>query len=104
MEYKGYRGAVEFDEESGVFVGRVIGLRDVVTFQGESVSELTKAFRDSVDDYLEFCSSRGESPEKPFSGQFVVRLNPELHRDLSIAAQIAKMSLNSFVESVLESA
>ena len=80
MKYKGYTGVVEFDEESGSLYGRVIGLRDVITFQGESVAEVTQAFRDSVDDYLEFCAKRGRTPEKPYSGQFVLRIDPGLHR------------------------
>jgi predicted HicB family RNase H-like nuclease len=63
MKYKGYTGLVELEEGSDVLFGRVIGLRDVITFQGESVAEVTRAFHDSVDDYLEFCAERGESPE-----------------------------------------
>ena len=62
MEYKGYFGGVVFDAENNVFHGEVVGVRDVITFQGKSVSELRRAFRDSVDDYLEFCRQRGESP------------------------------------------
>ena len=87
MEYKGYTGTIEPDEESGVLFGRVIGLRDVITFQGDTVPELIKAFQDSVDDYLAFCAERNESPEKTYSGQFVLRLNPELHRELARLAR-----------------
>jgi predicted HicB family RNase H-like nuclease len=101
MKYKGYTGIAEFDEDSGVIFGHVIGLRDVITFQGESVTEVTQAFRESVDDYLEFCESRGESPEKPFSGQFVVRIDPATHRALSHAAELEGASLNSLVETIL---
>jgi predicted HicB family RNase H-like nuclease len=68
MEYKGYIGQVAFDDEASIFHGKVINTRDVITFQGKSVAELKKAFRDSVDDYLAFCSERGEEPDKPFSG------------------------------------
>ena len=56
MKYKGYTGIAEFDDEAGIIFGRVAGLRDVITFQGESVAEVTRAFHDSVDDYLEFCA------------------------------------------------
>ena len=63
--YKGYRGCAEFDEEAGVFHGEVLNTRDVITFEGQSVEELRKAFRESVDDYLEFCATLGEQPEKP---------------------------------------
>ena len=65
MEYKGYFAKVEFDDETDIFHGEVINLRDVVTFQGQTVDELHQAFRDSIDDYLEFCAERGEEPEKP---------------------------------------
>jgi predicted HicB family RNase H-like nuclease len=102
MRYKGYTGVVEFDEESGVLFGRVIGLRDYITFQGDSVAEVTLAFRESVDVYLELCAERGESPEKPFSGQFILRINSQLHRALSNAAEELGKSLNSLIESHLE--
>ena len=62
MDYKGYVGRVEYDDEAGIFHGEVINTRDVITFQGETVEELRKAFRDSVDDYLAFCAERGEEP------------------------------------------
>jgi predicted HicB family RNase H-like nuclease len=74
MTYKGYEGTVKFDEEAHLFHGEVINTRDVITFQRSRVDELEKAFRDSIDDYLEFCASRGEEPEKPFSGKFMVRV------------------------------
>jgi len=73
MTYKGYEGKVEFDEEANIFTGEVINTKDVITFQGKSVQELNRAFKESVDDYLDFCQQRGENPEKPFSGTFVVR-------------------------------
>jgi predicted HicB family RNase H-like nuclease len=76
MTYKGYQAHVELDEQAGLFHGEVINTRDVITFQGSSVEELKQAFEDSVDDYLEFCKSRGEEPEKPFSGRFLVRVTP----------------------------
>jgi predicted HicB family RNase H-like nuclease len=102
MKYKGYTGLVELEEGSDVLFGRVIGLRDVITFQGESVAEVTRAFHDSVDDYLEFCAERGESPEKPYSGQFVLRLDPSLHRELANLAQAQSTSLNALIEDVLK--
>jgi predicted HicB family RNase H-like nuclease len=102
MKYKGYSATAEFDAEAGVFFGRVIGLRDVITFQGTSVAELTQAFHDSVNDYLEFCAERGEQPEKPYSGHFVVRITPELHRAAANWADAKNVSLNRAVESILE--
>ncbi|MCC6123922.1 MAG: type II toxin-antitoxin system HicB family antitoxin [Pirellulales bacterium] len=102
MEYKSYCGHVAFDDERGVFHGEVLGLRDVVTFQGKSVADLRKAFRESVDDYLEFCRDRGEDPEKPVSGRFVLRVSPELHRQLLLHAKRSGKSLNAWIVSQLE--
>ena len=103
MEYKGYIGKVEIDDEAGILHGEVINIRDVITFEGVTVDEVHKAFQESVDDYLEFCAQRGESPEKPFSGKFVVRLPADLHRKAYIEAKLADKSLNSWVTEVLQS-
>ena len=104
MEYKGYVGKVELDDEAAIFHGEVINTRDVITFQGESVSELTHAFHDSVDDYLAFCLERGEAPDKPFSGQFLTRIPPELHRQVNVAAVVSGKSLNGWVAEHLQAA
>lgn len=104
MEYKGYIGKVEIDEEAGILYGEVINIRDVITFEGTTVDEIQQAFRESVNDYLDFCAQRGESPEKPFSGKFVVRLPTELHRKAYIQARLEDKSLNSWVTEVLENA
>lgn len=104
MEYKGYFARVEFDDEANIFHGEVINLRDVITFEGESVDELRKAFTDSVEDYLEFCAERGEDPEKPYSGKFLVRVGPELHKTLVIQAHRNGMSLNTWVSDALNQA
>ena len=104
MSYKGYEAVVEFDEDADLFHGEVVNLRDVITFQGESVQELKRAFAESVDDYLAFCKERGEAPEKPFSGQFIVRTEPSLHRAMAATAKRAGLSLNRWVTSTLERA
>ena len=104
MEFKGYTAKVEFDDAAGIFHGEVLNLRDVITFQGETVQGLKQAFRDSVDDYLEFCTERGESPEKPYSGKFIVRVKPELHKLMAVLAQLSKKSLNAWVNAALTEA
>jgi predicted HicB family RNase H-like nuclease len=104
MHYKGYEAVIEFDEEAEVFHGEIINLRDVITFQGSSAQELKSAMADSVEDYLAFCAERGEEPEKPYSGQFVVRAEPTLHRALSAAARREGVSLNKWVTRTLERA
>ncbi|MFT5123438.1 MAG: putative HicB family RNase H-like nuclease [Candidatus Omnitrophota bacterium] len=101
MEYKRYVGQVEFDDDADIFHGEVINLRDVVTFQGSTVQELRKAFEESVDEYLEFCAERSGSPEKPYSGKFMVRVEPELHKMLAIGAKKERKSLNAWVHDTL---
>ncbi|WP_168120825.1 type II toxin-antitoxin system HicB family antitoxin [Paenibacillus sp. HB172176] len=97
LEYKGYVGKIEIDFDAQILHGEVMYLRDVITFQGVTTEEVQQAFRDSVDDYLEFCESEGEEPEKPFSGKFIVRLTAEQHRLVSIAALSAGSSINAWV-------
>jgi len=104
MEYKGYIAKVEFDDEAEIFHGEVINVRDVITFEGTSVAELRQAFQESVEDYLAFCAERGEEPEKPFSGKFSLRIEPELHRRITLRARLANKSLNSWVSETLEEA
>jgi predicted HicB family RNase H-like nuclease len=104
MEYKGYFAKVEFDDDDNIFHGEVINLRDVITFEGETVNDLRQAFKDSVDDYLQFCKNRGEQPEKPYSGKFVVRLEPELHKNITIEAHKKGKSLNVWVKDAISKA
>jgi predicted HicB family RNase H-like nuclease len=103
LDYRGYTGRVELDDEAGVFHGEVLDTRDVITFSGTSVEELEQAFRDSVDDYLEFCAERGEDPDRPFSGRLMVRLPTDLHRRLHLEAKREGKSLNQLISDRLAS-
>ena len=102
MNYKGYIGKVEFDDEQHIFTGEVINTRAVITFQGTSVKELEDEFKDSVDDYIEWCKQDGVEPEKPYSGRFNVRIYPQLHERAATAAKMLGLSLNSFLIKSLE--
>ncbi|MCK8601144.1 type II toxin-antitoxin system HicB family antitoxin [Desulfoferrobacter suflitae] len=104
LKYKGYTGQVEYDDEAGIFHGEVLDLRDVITFQGKSVAEIELAFRESIDDYLEFCEQRGEEPDKPFSGRLMLRLPQDLHRKAYVNAQREGKSLNQWIAEKLEKA
>jgi predicted HicB family RNase H-like nuclease len=103
MKYKGYIGHVEYDDEAKIFHGEVVGLSDIITFQGKSVEELEEAFRGSVEDYLAWCKKRREKPEKTFSGTFNLRIPPELHAKLVFHAKTIGISLNSYVTEKLRS-
>ena len=104
LNYKGYTGKVNYDDEARIFHGEILDTRDVITFQGRSVEDIEQAFRESVDDYLEFCQERGEQPDKPFSGKFVLRMSPKLHHKLFIKASRSGKSLNRWVVDTLNSA
>lgn len=102
--YQGYYGRAEYDRQAKRFHGQVTGTRDAITFQAKRQEDLGRAFRESVDDYLAFCRQRQEEPKKPFSGKFMTRISPELHRKLSALADLAGKSLNQFVSESLEAA
>jgi len=104
IEYKGYTAKVEFDDEAEIFHGEVIGIKDVVTFQVKTAKELKKVFKESVDDYLSFCKERGEAPDKPFTGKFVVRISPELHRKIYLSAKLSNESINAWLNQKLDRA
>ena len=104
LTYKGYIGSIELDEENELFNGQVVNTKDVITFQSETAHGLKQAFIDSIEDYLEFCASRNESPDRPFSGNFQVRITPELHQKIFIAARLEGKSLNAWVSSMLQHA
>jgi predicted HicB family RNase H-like nuclease len=103
IEYKGYTGVFDFDQSVDAFHGRVIGLQDVVTFQGSSLDELRREMAESVEDYLALCAEVGKEPERPYRGEFLVRTTPELHRAAAIEAEASGMSLNAWVEATLTS-
>jgi predicted HicB family RNase H-like nuclease len=95
----------ERSAESNIFHGEVINSRDVITFQGRSVEELKKAFEDSVEDYFAFCKERGEEPDKPFAGRLTVRLSPDQHKKVIMAAEKSGKNIDSWVtEALLQAA
>jgi predicted HicB family RNase H-like nuclease len=102
LEHKGYIGTVE--AEDGVFFGRVAGLRDVITFEGTTFAEVEQAFRDSIDDYLAFCTERGEPPDRPYSGKIPLRVSPDIHRRAVMRAQSEGLSLNQWIARQIQSA
>ena len=102
MKYKGFEATVEFDEIDELFFGNVINTRDVISFDGKTVDELKQSFEAVIDEYLEDCRKEGKEPDKPFSGQFNLRISPELHRRISLEAKKCNISLNTFVEQALE--
>jgi predicted HicB family RNase H-like nuclease len=102
MNYKGYTTTVEFDPDDRVLHGRVNDISDVVTFEGTSVDELEAAFHNSVEQYVAFCEEQGRTPQRPYSGRFLVRVPPALHRRVAEAAARAGESMNTWVQNAIE--
>ena len=104
MSYQGYTARIEFDERDSIFVGRVLGLRSIISFHGQTVEELRGQFATAVDDYVADCEEQGVSPEKPASGKLLLRVSPEIHSQALIRAQATGKSLNQWATEALQRA
>jgi predicted HicB family RNase H-like nuclease len=101
VHYKDYVGSVEFSEADGVFHGKVVGIKSLISFEGDSVDAIIEDFHNAVDEYLAFCAETGKQPEKPFKGSFNVRISTDLHRKAALAASVPGISLNALVEEAI---
>lgn len=104
MSHKGYTARIEFDARDNIFVGRVLGLRAMISFHGETVAMLRSEFETAIEDFLRDCKEQGVRPEKPASGKLMLRVPPEVHGAALIAAQAAGKSLNQWATEVLAEA
>lgn len=104
MNFQGYTARVEYDERDDIFVGRLLGLRSIISFHGKTVLELRREFAAAVKDYLKDCAEQGVSPEKPASGKLLIRVPPEIHSQALIKAQSKGKSLNQWATEALERA
>lgn len=101
MTYRGYTARIEFDARDNLFVGRVLGIADSITFHGDRVAELSEAFHNAIEHYVSDCAKTKRVPQKPASGRLMLRVPPEVHAAASIAAQAAGKSLNQWAAEVL---
>ena len=104
MSYAGYSARIEFDDRDNIFVGRVLGLRSIISFHGKTVAELRSQFKAAMEDYLADCKSQGVTPEKPASGKLLLRVPPEVHSKALVAAQVRGKSLNQWATEALQKA
>jgi len=102
MEYKGYCGTVEYSAVDNVLHGSVIGIKGLISYEGNNVFDLKKDFEEAVDDYLEMCSAEGVEPQKVYKGKFNVRVSPELHKALANYSAMHGQTLNSTVEEAIK--
>ena len=104
MNHGGYTARIEFDERDGIFVGRILGLRSIISFHGETVAQLRREFTVAVRDYLRDCEEQGVQPEKAASGKLLLRVPPEVHSRAIVAAQAKGKSLNQWATEALQRA
>lgn len=102
LQYKGYFASVQFSAEDEVFFGKLLGINDLVSFEGTTVKELKDAFKEAVEDYLETCKELEKDPEKMYKGSFNVRIPSELHRQAALVSAGKNMSLNDFVRYAID--
>ena len=104
LNYKGFIGVFNYIEDEEILFGKIEGVNDLVTFQGESVKEIKEAFYEAVDDYISLCEEVGKEPYKSFKGSFNVRITSKLHQKVFFEAKKHNMNLNQFIQSALEKA
>jgi len=102
LRYKDYMAVVRYSDEDNCFYGKLEGIRDLISFEGQSVEELRTSFREAVEDYLELCKKSGQRPEKSYKGSFNVRIDPKLHRQAALKSAALGISLNRFVQAAIE--
>jgi predicted HicB family RNase H-like nuclease len=101
LQYKDYYASVHFSAEDEVFYGKILGINDLVSFEGSSVRELKKSFHEAVEDYLAMCEQAGKDPDKTYKGTFNVRIPSDLHKEAAVFAAINNVSLNDFVKTAI---
>jgi predicted HicB family RNase H-like nuclease len=100
--YKDFIGSVHYSTDDELFFGRIEGIDDSISFEGSSVEELKCSFHEAVEDYIELCAINGKEPQKAYKGSFNVRISPQLHKKAVQEARIRGISLNQFIEKVIE--
>ena len=103
MRYKGYAAKIEYSEDDQCFIGRIAGIRDIITFHGDSVQDLKSAFHEAVDFYIESCAREGISPQRTYSGKVMIRIPPEIHAHASMQSESQGKSLNQWIAEALAS-
>jgi len=100
--YKDFIRSVHFNANDDVFFGKIEGIADLVTFEGNTAAELRNAFQEAVDDYLDICESIGKTPFKLYKGSLHLRTPSELHKKAVQQAILGGVSLNRFVQDAIE--
>ena len=101
LSYKGFKASIGFDEDDNILVGHIVGINDVIGFHADSVEALRTALHEAVEDYIDACRKVGKQPEKAYSGKLMLRVDPQIHSRVAMAAELSGKSLNQWAEEVL---
>ena len=102
LEYKGYKGSVEYSKADDCLFGKVQGLSKVtILYEGNTLDELKKDFEDGIDSYLEACKADGVEPAKPYSGRLNLRMSSELHSRVAAAVSATGTTINDFINKAI---
>ena len=96
-----YHAKIEYDPELDLFRGEILGLNGGADFYGKNPKELRAEFKKSLEVFLQVCTEKGIEPRRHFSGKFNLRITPELHEQLAIAAQAEGKSINTLAQEAL---
>lgn len=102
LQYKDFLGSVHFAAEDEVFYGKIEGIDDLISFEGDTVADLKKSFQEAVDDYCALCAETGREIEKSYKGSFNIRISPEIHRKAKLLAVMRGISLNQLIQQAVE--
>ena len=101
MTWRGYAARIEYSDEDRCLIGHIVGIRDVIGFHADNVTDLRRAFEEAVDDYLAFCAEQGIKPQRPASGKISLRIPPEIHAAVNAAAALSGKSVNQWISDTL---
>ena len=102
LEYKGYQGTVEYSAEDNILYGKVVGIKGLISYEGEGITELKACFAEAVDDYLSCCEAENREPMRPYYGKLNdVSISPELHRDFAAFSSRNNKRINEALEEAM---
>ena len=103
LEYKGYKGSVEYSKADNCLFGKVLGMsKDLILYEGNTIDELRADFESGIESYLAGCLADGVEPRRPYSGTLNIRISPEIHSRIAALAQESGMTINGYIRQAFE--
>ena len=102
IEYKKFFGSLHFNSDDEIFYGKIEGINDLISFEGKTVKDIKRNFKDAVNDYIYICKENDKPLYKSYKGSFNIRVPAELHKKAVQQALLLDISLNKYIQKVLE--